>query len=238
MTRSRYSYQFIEKSIQKGRLEDLEAYKAGPSTTRPVGATNIPTKGQRAAFTIEEDQLIYDYMQHYERDPLSSVMGNKIYQLFAANVIHLVQYKWHKLLLTIGPSTRDIHGNHGVIGISRGFGAVHVQAECQNQITLRLSVKKTAKAILSLRLYLHLIQWYRLLRETRLQCNHERESGNEVQNPQCLVPAHLTARRAHSKEQQIGIQHHQLRKLPQYLQHQQASRESYLKLIRSPAPKE
>ncbi|KAL4753884.1 hypothetical protein BDW72DRAFT_201118 [Aspergillus terricola var. indicus] len=80
-----YSYQFIEKSIQKGRLEDLKAYKAGPSTARPVGATNIPAKGQRSAFTTEEDQLIYDYMQPHEIDPLSSVMGNKIYQLFATN---------------------------------------------------------------------------------------------------------------------------------------------------------
>ncbi|KAL4817505.1 Rap1 Myb domain-containing protein [Aspergillus spinulosporus] len=80
-----YSYQFIEKSIQKGRLENLEAYKAGPSTARPVGATNIPAKGQRSAYTTEEDQLIYDYMQPHERDPLSSVMGNKLYQLFAAN---------------------------------------------------------------------------------------------------------------------------------------------------------
>ncbi|KAL4733313.1 Rap1 Myb domain-containing protein [Aspergillus similis] len=80
-----YSYQFIEKSVQKGRLENLEAYKAGPSTARPVGATNIPCKGQRSPFTTEEDQLIYDYMQTHEQDPLSSVMGNKIYQLFAAN---------------------------------------------------------------------------------------------------------------------------------------------------------
>ncbi|KAL4989936.1 Rap1 Myb domain-containing protein [Aspergillus falconensis] len=80
-----YSYQFIEKSVQKGRLEDLEAYRAGPSTARPVGATNIPAKGQRSPFTTEEDQLIYDYMQAHEKNPLSSVMGNKIYQLFAEN---------------------------------------------------------------------------------------------------------------------------------------------------------
>ncbi|KAL5001860.1 Rap1 Myb domain-containing protein [Aspergillus recurvatus] len=80
-----YSYQFIEKSVQKGRLENLEAYRAGPSPSRPVGATNIPAKGQRLPFTTEEDQLIYDYMQPHEKNPLSSVMGNKIYQLFAEN---------------------------------------------------------------------------------------------------------------------------------------------------------
>ncbi|KAL4978636.1 Rap1 Myb domain-containing protein [Aspergillus desertorum] len=80
-----YSYQFIEKSVQKGRLENLEAYKAGPSAARPVGATNIPAKGQRVPFTTQEDQLIYDYMQPHEKNPLSSVMGNKIYQVFAEN---------------------------------------------------------------------------------------------------------------------------------------------------------
>ncbi|KAL3437314.1 Rap1 Myb domain-containing protein [Aspergillus tetrazonus] len=118
-----YSYQFIEKSIQKGRLEDLEAYKAGPSTTRPVGATNIPTKGQRAAFTIEEDQLIYDYMQHYERDPLSSVMGNKIYQLFAANHPGHTWQSWRDRYL------KRLRGRPRPGGMSKSNNATAVREE-------------------------------------------------------------------------------------------------------------
>ncbi|KAL4908985.1 hypothetical protein BDW74DRAFT_174206 [Aspergillus multicolor] len=78
-----YSYQFIEKSIQNRRLESLETYRAGPSTARPVRATNIPAKNHRAPYTIEEDQLLYDYLQQFENDPLASVRGNKIYQKFA-----------------------------------------------------------------------------------------------------------------------------------------------------------
>ncbi|KAL4922280.1 TRF2-interacting telomeric protein/Rap1 C terminal domain-containing protein [Aspergillus aurantiobrunneus] len=79
-----YSYQFIEKSVQKGILEDLRAYKAGPSTARPVGATHIPARGRRLAYTIQDDQILYDFLQPFERDPTASVSGNKIYQELAA----------------------------------------------------------------------------------------------------------------------------------------------------------
>ncbi|KAL4955315.1 TRF2-interacting telomeric protein/Rap1 C terminal domain-containing protein [Aspergillus filifer] len=78
-----YSFQFIEKSVARGILQDLEDYRVDPSTSRPVGATHIPTKGQRSSYTIEEDQILYDYMQLLERDQRVSIQGNKIYQEFA-----------------------------------------------------------------------------------------------------------------------------------------------------------
>lgn len=84
----RYSYQFIERSIQRGILEDLEAHKAGPSTARPVGATNIQARSHRLPYTIEDDQLIFDYMQRFENDTKASISGNKIYQEFAAQVFN------------------------------------------------------------------------------------------------------------------------------------------------------
>jgi telomeric repeat-binding factor 2-interacting protein 1 len=84
----RYSYQYIEKSIQRGKLEDLEAHKAGPSAARPVGATNIPARKHRSTYTPGDDQLIFDYMQPFERDPKASISGNKIYQEFAAQVFN------------------------------------------------------------------------------------------------------------------------------------------------------
>ncbi|KAL2797714.1 TRF2-interacting telomeric protein/Rap1 C terminal domain-containing protein [Aspergillus keveii] len=79
-----YSYQFIEKSIQIGVLQDLENYKAGPSSHRPVGATNIPTKGHRLAYTLEDDQILWDYMQPFERNSTAGIQGNKLYQDLAA----------------------------------------------------------------------------------------------------------------------------------------------------------
>ncbi|KAL4873024.1 hypothetical protein BDV12DRAFT_115530 [Aspergillus spectabilis] len=79
-----YSYQFIERSVQNGRLEDLEAHRAGPSTARPVGATDIPARGHRLAYSLQDDQFIWDYMQPYERDSSAAIRGNKIYQELAA----------------------------------------------------------------------------------------------------------------------------------------------------------
>ncbi|KAL2835255.1 hypothetical protein BDW59DRAFT_5664 [Aspergillus cavernicola] len=79
-----YSYQFVEKSIHSGELENLETYKAGPSAARPVGATNIPTKGHRLAYSIQDDQILWDYMQPLERDPSARIRGNKVYQDLAA----------------------------------------------------------------------------------------------------------------------------------------------------------
>jgi hypothetical protein len=34
-----FSYQYVERSINKGRLEDLEAHRAGPSAPRPIFRT-------------------------------------------------------------------------------------------------------------------------------------------------------------------------------------------------------
>ncbi|KAL2857976.1 TRF2-interacting telomeric protein/Rap1 C terminal domain-containing protein [Aspergillus pseudoustus] len=89
-----YSYQFIEKSIQNGVLQDLEKYIAGPSSARPVGATNIPTRGHRLAYTLEDDQILWDYMQPFEIDPTAPIRGNKLYQDFAAKYPRHTYQSW------------------------------------------------------------------------------------------------------------------------------------------------
>ncbi|KAI9372877.1 TRF2-interacting telomeric protein/Rap1 C terminal domain-containing protein [Aspergillus egyptiacus] len=89
-----HSYQFIEKSIQKGKLEDLKDYIAGPSAPRPVGATNIQPRAHRRAYTIEDDQILWDYMQPYERDPSARIQGNRIYQELAAKYPQHTYQSW------------------------------------------------------------------------------------------------------------------------------------------------
>ncbi|RAK97761.1 putative transcription factor Rap1 [Aspergillus ibericus CBS 121593] len=79
-----YSFKFVEDSYRKGELQDLENYRAGPSEARPVGATNIPTRGHKVYYTLEDDQLLWDWMQPHERNPRASIRGNKIYQELAA----------------------------------------------------------------------------------------------------------------------------------------------------------
>ncbi|PWY78282.1 hypothetical protein BO70DRAFT_317087 [Aspergillus heteromorphus CBS 117.55] len=79
-----YSYKFVEASLAKGELRNLDDYRAGPSAPRPVGATYIPTRGHKVPYTLQDDQLLWDWMEPFERDPRASIKGNKIYQELAA----------------------------------------------------------------------------------------------------------------------------------------------------------
>lgn len=73
----------MERSVRNGRLEPLEAYRTGPSAHRPEGATNIPRRNHRLPYTLQDDQLLWDYMQKFERDESAMINGRRIYQEFA-----------------------------------------------------------------------------------------------------------------------------------------------------------
>ncbi|RAH46920.1 putative transcription factor Rap1 [Aspergillus brunneoviolaceus CBS 621.78] len=88
-----YSFKFIEDSIRKGRMQSLEPYRAGPSEARPVGASYIPTRNHKVPYTVADDQLLWDWMQNYERDSTASISGNKIYQELAAKVVSTSIYR-------------------------------------------------------------------------------------------------------------------------------------------------
>ena len=76
-----YSYQYIERSIRNGALEDLDDYRAGPArdSIRPAGAVGQPTKGTRTPFTAADDQVIYDLIDETERKG-GPTSGNEIYK--------------------------------------------------------------------------------------------------------------------------------------------------------------
>lgn len=73
----------MERSIRNGRLEPLEAYRAGPSAHRPEGATHIPRRNTRLPYTLQDDQLLWDYMQVFEKDERAMINGRIIYQEFS-----------------------------------------------------------------------------------------------------------------------------------------------------------
>jgi hypothetical protein len=75
------SYTFIEKSIERGEVVDPEDHRAGPQagTSREVGSSSRPTKGTRAAYTLEEDRILYKWVQDHERQG-GSASGNEIYK--------------------------------------------------------------------------------------------------------------------------------------------------------------
>ncbi|CAI7635077.1 unnamed protein product [Penicillium glandicola] len=80
LPRDTFSYQYVERSINKGRLEDLEVYRVGPSAPRPMGASNIPTKSTRSYFTLKDDQILFDWVESFGQEPGAPVQGNRIYQ--------------------------------------------------------------------------------------------------------------------------------------------------------------
>jgi len=86
LTRLSYSFKYIEQCVRQGRLVDLEAHRAGPSKPRGMGASNVPKKGTRSIYTLEDDQLLYDFLQPFENEPNAPIHGNKIYQLFERRV--------------------------------------------------------------------------------------------------------------------------------------------------------
>ncbi|MCJ1430782.1 hypothetical protein MMC27_000132 [Xylographa pallens] len=98
-----YSYQYIERSIRNGALEDLDDHHAGPAknSIRPAGAIGQPTKGTRTPFTAADDQVIYDLVDETERKG-GATSGNEIYkQLGQINPRHTWQSwreRWVKIL--------------------------------------------------------------------------------------------------------------------------------------------
>ncbi|KAN0068350.1 TRF2-interacting telomeric protein/Rap1 - C terminal domain containing protein [Elaphomyces granulatus] len=78
-----YSYQYVERSIRNNKLESLEAHRAGESSkvARPVGA-HTSTRKHRTAFSLEDDKILWDWMQTYEENGVA-IGGNLPYQSLA-----------------------------------------------------------------------------------------------------------------------------------------------------------
>lgn len=81
------SYEFVDKSIRQGELQDPEDHRAGPplGEAREPGALNRPARGGRAAYTAEEDRTLYKWVRDAEvAGGLAS--GNEIYKQLEAKV--------------------------------------------------------------------------------------------------------------------------------------------------------
>jgi len=75
------SYTFIDESIEKGEIQDPENHRAGPpeGTARAPGSMSRPTKGTRAAYTAEEDIILYKWV-HDSTSAGKLANGNEIYK--------------------------------------------------------------------------------------------------------------------------------------------------------------
>ncbi|KAJ6028538.1 hypothetical protein N7540_004114 [Penicillium herquei] len=86
-----YSYQYVERSVRNGKLENLEHHRAGPSAQRPVGASHIPQKRTRSDYTLQDDQILFDYLHPYELEVDAPIGGNNIYKVLAEK---FTQHTW------------------------------------------------------------------------------------------------------------------------------------------------
>lgn len=89
------SYEFVEKSIQDGRLRDPENHRAGPllGVSREAGAINRPTKSARTPYTAEEDRILYKWVRDYEAAGGKS-SGNEIYKQLEEQVCGTYAHLW------------------------------------------------------------------------------------------------------------------------------------------------
>ena len=104
-----YSYRYVEYSVRKGQLEDLEAHRIGGLSSRaarPVGSVTLASKGARTTFTEADDQMLWDWVKPYEGKRGSA--GNVIYQqLEAANPRHTYQSWRDRWLKYVQYQNRD-----------------------------------------------------------------------------------------------------------------------------------
>jgi hypothetical protein len=119
------SYTFIAKSVKEGELQDPEDHIAGPrlGEAREAGSLDRPARGGRAAYTAEEDRILYKWVRDCEAaGGLAS--GNEIYKQLEAKVCA----GWHLDTNSFGltqRSTRDTHGSHGATTTLNFCAAAH-----------------------------------------------------------------------------------------------------------------
>ncbi|KAI4674336.1 uncharacterized protein J4E84_010574 [Alternaria hordeiaustralica] len=89
------SYEFIEKSIKEGELQDPEDYTAGPPSgeAREAGSIHQPTKSGRTAYTAEEDRTLSKWVRDAQSKG-ASVSGNELYKQLEAKYPRHTWQSW------------------------------------------------------------------------------------------------------------------------------------------------
>lgn len=75
-----FSWTYIDESVKKGRLEDIENHRAGPveRQIREVGSAQ-PSRTGRTPFTPEDDRVLMDWCDRAERRGIP-MGGNEIFK--------------------------------------------------------------------------------------------------------------------------------------------------------------
>ncbi|RYN35175.1 hypothetical protein AA0119_g9575 [Alternaria tenuissima] len=110
------SYTFVEKSIKDGELQDPADHRAGPplGEVREPASVYRPTKSGRAAYTAEEDRILYKWVRDAQ-EAGAQIGGNEIYMQLEAKYPRHTWQSWrdryHKQLKNRPPSAFNIPDN-------------------------------------------------------------------------------------------------------------------------------
>ena len=76
-----YSFTYIEQSVKKGRLEDLELHPVGRPVGRPreVGSLSQPVKRTRTPYTAEDERILTEWVRS-NRVKGTAEAGNELYK--------------------------------------------------------------------------------------------------------------------------------------------------------------
>lgn len=86
------SWTYLEQSIKRGQLEDLETHRIS-SSRQTGGGLSQPNKSTRTPFTQEDDRAISIWVaKAYHRG--LSIKGNEIYEQFAEKVCFRVGFSY------------------------------------------------------------------------------------------------------------------------------------------------
>ena len=105
-----HSYKYVDLSIRKGRLENLDDHVVGAASraNRPVGSVTIAPKGGRNHYTDADDQFLWNWVKPLE-EAGGATSGNSIYQqLEAANPRHTYQSWRDRWLKYVRHQNREI----------------------------------------------------------------------------------------------------------------------------------
>lgn len=107
------SWTFIEKSLESGKLEEIEKHRAGPTTNiiREVGSAR-PARSGRTAFTAQDDRDLIIWVTKAERSGIST-KGNETYKQLETIV---------RFAVSVCRATAD--GRSRTLGIHFSHGAI------------------------------------------------------------------------------------------------------------------
>jgi len=86
------SYKFIEQSVKKGALEDIDNHRITGIVRNPAASTR-PSHGKKTPFTGSDDQILSNWVAKKEQEH-AALTGNKIFQELEAVCPHHSWQSW------------------------------------------------------------------------------------------------------------------------------------------------